>query len=73
VKKSKRPNYASLPAVELPHTLEVAVRDYCEWADDYFRSVEKRREAEEPAALREFSQANRFGSLTIDTSMTKPN
>jgi len=48
VKKSKRPKYVSLPVVELPHTLEVAVRDYYEWADGYFRNVEKRRKAEEP-------------------------
>jgi hypothetical protein len=48
VKKSKRAKYVSSPAVELPHTLEVAVRDYYEWADDYFRNVEKRRKAEEP-------------------------
>jgi hypothetical protein len=28
--------------VELPHTLEIAIEDYFEWADDHLRAVERR-------------------------------
>jgi hypothetical protein len=41
-RKAKSSRYVRLPPVELPQTLEVAIQDYHDWADSYFRNVESR-------------------------------
>ena len=37
-----------LPPVELPHTLETAIEDYFQWADDHLRGVERRSKITAP-------------------------
>jgi hypothetical protein len=40
--------FVSLPPVELPHTLQVAIQDYHDWAYDYFLAVERRSKITTP-------------------------
>jgi Protein of unknown function (DUF2971) len=42
VKKPKKARLVLLPPVGLPHTLEVAIKDYYDWADKHFLAAERR-------------------------------
>jgi DUF2971 family protein len=48
VKKPAGARFIMMSPVELPHTLQVAVTDYHDWSDEYFRAVERSNRIETP-------------------------
>ncbi|MFB9262843.1 DUF2971 domain-containing protein [Bradyrhizobium erythrophlei] len=48
MRKSKHSRRELLPPVELPQTLEGAIKDYEDWSNRYFRNVESRSKIAEP-------------------------
>jgi hypothetical protein len=46
--RKKNSGYVLMPPVELPHTLETAIKDYQNWSDSYFQNVESRSKVTTP-------------------------